>query len=315
MMTAMKRNRSDDCLSDLILDRRLLGELSAEESTAAALHLATCTACAERLRALDAGRAAFLEVAPPFAALTGGEVRAPAGTRPSLRLIQGGAAGGIAAGAGAAGAARTGAASRGAGADAPGEGRSAERAFARGGGHTLALATAMIAALAASIATFTVLLPRETTGPATRTKGPAQPEPPARLGVYIKSGERVRKGETGEQVHPGDILRFSYSMDRSRHVAILSLDGARRASVYFPFGTVAAPLPAADEGTFPDGIELDGALGPERIYGLFCEDAIAVEPLRRALEERGAPPDPPAGCVVDRLELEKVARTEGPARR
>ena len=56
----------------------------------------------------------------------------------------------------------------------------------------------------------------------------------------------------------------------------------------------------------PDSILLDGALGPERIFGVFCDRAIELEPLRVSLQTRGALGGVPEGCTVERLELEKT---------
>jgi hypothetical protein len=107
-------------------------------------------------------------------------------------------------------------------------------------------------------------------------------------------------------VAPGDTLQFTYVSERARHLAVLSLDGADRASVYFPDGARAAPIAAGRDVPLPRSTVLDEVLGPERLYGLFCEQPIALEPVRAQLERRRALP-PLDGCRVVQLAIEKRA--------
>lgn len=63
----MSRRKGDDCLSDLELDRLLLGELEPAARVAAEAHLAGCDACSERRAAIERDRAAFVAAPPPLA--------------------------------------------------------------------------------------------------------------------------------------------------------------------------------------------------------------------------------------------------------
>ncbi|WP_437544106.1 DUF4384 domain-containing protein [Sorangium sp. So ce367] len=127
------------------------------------------------------------------------------------------------------------------------------------------------------------------------------------IGFYVKRGGSVLPGGAGERLHPGDAIQFTYSSAEARYLVILSVDGASQASVYYPSGPVAARIEPGREVLLPQSTVLDDTLGTERIFGLFCSEAIAVEPLRAALAAHpGAPPAPP-GCDVDALTAEKVA--------
>ena len=139
----------------------------------------------------------------------------------------------------------------------------------------------------------------------TRTKGTS-----VKLGFYVKHGEHVRLGGPGERVSPGDALRFVYTTQNARHLAILSVDGARRASIYYPSGTTSAPVAAGDDIALPMSTVLDDTLGDETIFGVFCAESFAVEPLRAALE--ASPDQAPAlaGCVVEELTLRKDVTSE-----
>jgi hypothetical protein len=63
------RRRTDECLSDLTLDRCHAGELSAADLQSIASHVAACDECRARQAELDETRQRFAKEAPPFAAL------------------------------------------------------------------------------------------------------------------------------------------------------------------------------------------------------------------------------------------------------
>ncbi|HTN87278.1 MAG TPA: DUF4384 domain-containing protein [Sorangium sp.] len=129
-----------------------------------------------------------------------------------------------------------------------------------------------------------------------------------RIGFYVKRGGSVLPGGAGERLLPGDAIQFTYSSAEARYLMILSVDGASQASVYYPSGPVAARIEPGRDVLLPQSTVLDDTLGTERIYGVFCAEAIAVEPLRAALAAHPDAPPAPPGCDVDALTAEKVAR-------
>lgn len=124
------------------------------------------------------------------------------------------------------------------------------------------------------------------------------------LNLYVKRGERIHRGSDGERVYPGDSLGFTASTAEPRFIAIISIDGARTVSVYYPQAAAAAPLPAGRDQLLPFSVRLDGVLGRERLHGVFCDRAVAVEDLRAALAGNAAIP---AGCTVDTIAIDKQA--------
>jgi anti-sigma factor RsiW len=99
-----------------------------------------------------------------------------------------------------------------------------------------------------------------------RSKGPA-----VSVSMYVQHGTSVRRALPGEVVAPGDSVRFTYSSRAPATVAVLSLDGAGVATVYFPAGQETVPLPAAEDAPLPLATQLDGVLGEEKVVALFCE--------------------------------------------
>jgi hypothetical protein len=157
--------------------------------------------------------------------------------------------------------------------------------------------------LAMAAAALLIVRGGEHTAPDTvRTKGTRS------LGFYVKHGQGVRRGAQGEAVAPGDALRFVYTSEHAGYFAVLSVDGARRASIYYPSAADrAAAIEAGRDVPLPLSTVLDDVLGQEALFGVFCEQPIALEPLRRALEA-DARAVPPPGCSFDRLVIEKALR-------
>ena len=116
------------------------------------------------------------------------------------------------------------------------------------------------------------------------------------LTMYVQHGDEVRRAAPGENVSPGDAVRFAVSTPVPAYVAVLSLDPAGKASVYFPQAPRAAQVPAGTEVPLPLGTRLDATTGEERLLGIFCGSAVELEPIRQALE-RGQDAAPlPADC-------------------
>lgn len=131
----------------------------------------------------------------------------------------------------------------------------------------------------------------------TRVKGSS------RLGFYIKRGDRVFRGGLGESLRPGDAIEFSYSAPSAGYLAVLSVDGAGHASIYFPTGSRARALQPGPQ-VLPQSTTLDAVLGRETLYAVWCDAPLELEPLRRSLESSPAAPAAP-GCSIETLLVEK----------
>jgi anti-sigma factor RsiW len=165
-------------------------------------------------------------------------------------------------------------------------------------GRLLAFSAAALA-LAAGVALF-VRAASDDSG--VRTKGDV------RFGFYVLHDGEVRAGGTNEPLSPGDGLRFVARSNEAAFVAVLSLDAAARASIYYPAADRAAPLPAGIEQVFDSSVVLDETLGEERLLALFCREPVALEPLRLSLESGRYAFAPPPGCEGRALVVRKVPR-------
>lgn len=74
----------------------------------------------------------------------------------------------------------------------------------------------------------------------------------------------------GDDLHPGDAIRFRVSLASDGYVAVLGIDAARAVTVYAPDGPALERI-ARHVPTLLDGsIILDDTLGPERIVMVAC---------------------------------------------
>jgi hypothetical protein len=159
--------------------------------------------------------------------------------------------------------------------------------------------------LATAAAAALVLHPHRD-DPGTRPKGHG-----SRFGFYVAHAGSVRLGAAGGRVEPGDALRFTYEGREARYVAVLSVDGAKRVTTYYPDSGVAARREPGAPAALPLSTVLDDTLGEETIYGIACPAPFDVEALRVELERAPQRAPEPAGCDVDVVTLVK----EAPGRR
>lgn len=163
-------------------------------------------------------------------------------------------------------------------------------------GRWIAPLTALAAGMAA-VGLFAVMPMFRAEEQGTRTKGSSK------LGFYVKHETEVRRGADGEVVEPGDSIRFTYSLEAPKHLAIISVDATKKASVYYPEGQVTDSVPAGRDLALPLAALLDDTLGRENIYALFCEDSMSVETVRKSFEAGAV--DAPNGCELERMTIEK----------
>ena len=121
------------------------------------------------------------------------------------------------------------------------------------------------------------------------------------ISFYVKRGEQVLRGSSQEVLQPGDRLRFAYTAASAQYLAILSIDGAAQASIYYPAGAQAERVEPGTDVLLPSSVELDATLGEEKIVAVFCAEPFEVEPLRAALAELPARP----GCSTYTLQVHK----------
>jgi len=91
----------------------------------------------------------------------------------------------------------------------------------------------------------------------------------------LSSDGAVHELTPNAKVKPGDRVRFSVRVPSDGFLAVVSRDGAGNASVYFPSSSTVSARHGAT-ALLPDAIELDGVLGPERVWAIFSARSFEV---------------------------------------
>jgi hypothetical protein len=163
---------------------------------------------------------------------------------------------------------------------------------------------AVAVTVAVAAAALLALSPRgdgaSAVAPTERTKGGEH------IAFFLKRGDQVQRGARDQNVQPGDKLRFLYSAPRARYLAIVSLDSKHQVSIFYPASERAERVEPGVDVALPSAVELDGALGEERVYALFCDVPLELAALRAELGEQGAAFAAPAGCTMDALVLRRA---------
>lgn len=168
--------------------------------------------------------------------------------------------------------------------------------------------TALFAGAAAAL--LLLVRPADPLETGVRLKGAA-----VGLTAYVKrrSGT-VEVLPEGGVAQPGDVLRFVVTPRHDGFVGVVSIDGAGEVNVYAPQGAELVSVRAGQAFSLPGGIELDPALGRERLIAFACPKplpkATLQERVATLVRGRQALPDQPLDvgndCVQSSLWFEKV---------
>ncbi len=126
------------------------------------------------------------------------------------------------------------------------------------------------------------------------------------LSYHVKRGDRVFEAGVDERLQPGDAIQFSVHAAGSGYLAILSLDGAKTATVYYPQASHAEAFTPGRHSLALSTV-LDQTLGHERVWAVMCEQPFDVGILRTELEQRGADALVLDQCRTDELSFDKTA--------
>lgn len=126
----------------------------------------------------------------------------------------------------------------------------------------------------------------------------------AHIGFFIQRSGAFERATPTYVVRPNDRIRFVYTSARPAYLAIYGLDARGTVSVYFPQGDLAERVVAGSDVALKSAVELDDVLGPERVFGLFCEAEFRVSDIRKWLKSKHTLESPP-GCHVDMLTWNK----------
>jgi anti-sigma factor RsiW len=134
----------------------------------------------------------------------------------------------------------------------------------------------------------------------TRLKGSAATAPAIDLGFYVSRGGAKSLGKPGERLTAGDRIEFWYDAPAAPAFALVGIDGRGAVTAYLPGpGQGSSALAGGRGASLGAAIELDDAKGAERFFlcvGPAAADPAAVTAAARSLVEARADV-----AVVDRL--------------
>lgn len=117
-------------------------------------------------------------------------------------------------------------------------------------------------------------------------------EPEPSLGFYVLRGDKSELGRPGEALHEGDRIQFWYDVPAPTSGVVVGIDGRGAVTRYFPDAGSAAVLEQGKGHVIGSSVILDDAVGVERFFLCTSEggalDSAEVERAARQLVESGA---------------------------
>lgn len=134
------------------------------------------------------------------------------------------------------------------------------------------------------------------------TKGAARPS--LEVVASRPGGEQVKVRPGSTVLHPKDRIRFVVTPGAFEYVLIASRDGAGTFTVYHPFNGAQSARLAPGAHELPGAVELDAAVGRERLVAVFSKQPVESAAVQAAL---AAAPEAPSvqGAEVVSWEFEK----------
>lgn len=134
---------------------------------------------------------------------------------------------------------------------------------------------------------------------ANRTKG-AGPS----LRFFVRRGDRVLDGEPRMKLFAGDELRFALGVDRSAHCGVWGREATGKLSAYAVAPALAKIEPG--QGQLLEGAtRLDQSLGSETLIAVCCEQPNSAESVTLALQAASLQ-ELPGSCSQSEVAIEKV---------
>jgi hypothetical protein len=139
-------------------------------------------------------------------------------------------------------------------------------------------------ALAAATAVLLVFL--------RRGDGPTKPDDELQvkgdeisLVVHVQTGDTSRRIASGDDVLPGDKLRFEINAGKAGYVAIVGIDGTGALTVYYPESGNRPIAFDPKARLLPGAIALDATPGDERFFAIYAEQPFVLDTVLPAIEK------------------------------
>jgi hypothetical protein len=129
----------------------------------------------------------------------------------------------------------------------------------------------------------------------------------ASLELFTKTSVGISAADDGVELVEGDAIQLRYHSGPHRYLLVISIDGARKVTPWYPAAAEGMSLPIArGQGTLDGSIVLDDALGAEQVIGFFTSEPLRVADVVSAMERRL---DGSSTTALVGLEAEVVTRS------
>jgi hypothetical protein len=109
--------------------------------------------------------------------------------------------------------------------------------------------------------------------------------------VHAATNSGSRRLASGDEVVPGDKLRFEVNAAKAGYIAVVGIDGSGALTVYHPGNGTGPTAFDPHDRLLPGAIRLDATPGDERFFALYSPTPFAFDTVLPALEEnRELPP-------------------------
>jgi hypothetical protein len=108
--------------------------------------------------------------------------------------------------------------------------------------------------------------------------------------VHLATASGSKQLASGDEVAPGDKLRFEINAAKPGYIAVVGIDGSGELSVYYP-GNGTGPMAFDPKARLlPGAIALDATPGDEKFYALYSATPFAFDTALPAIEDNGTLP-------------------------
>lgn len=112
------------------------------------------------------------------------------------------------------------------------------------------------------------------------------------LAIFRKTPAGSEPLHPGQKTRPGEVLRIGYQSAGFPYGAILSVDGNGNVTRHWPASGERSGRLQGGEALLPSSFELDAAPDYERFYFVVSKKPFALDPLLRSLHENESLPEP-----------------------